>query len=58
MHVQIMIQRDIRQFRMCIVFPRHLRIYDFVRRLKDEHEFRDCRSEECQVQVKKKEIIQ
>jgi SpoU rRNA methylase family enzyme len=38
---------------MSTVFPPHPHIYEFIRRLKDEHEYQHHKSEEAQVQVKK-----
>jgi hypothetical protein len=44
-------------YRMSIIFPNHLHVYEFVRRLKDEHEYRNHKSEESQVQVKKRKKL-
>lgn len=41
-------------YRMSKVFPPHPHIYEFLRRLRDEHEFQHHKSEEAQVQVKKR----
>ena len=38
---------------MSTVFPQHPHIYDFIRRLKDEHEYQHHKSEESRVQLKK-----
>ena len=42
---------------MSAIFPPHPHIYEFVRRLKDEHEFQHHKSEEAQVQVKKQKQV-
>jgi len=42
---------------MSTIFPNHLYVYEFVRRLKDEHEYRHHKSEESQVQVKKRKKL-
>jgi hypothetical protein len=43
--------------RMSTIFPPHPHIYEFIRRLKDEHEFQHHKSEEAQVQVKKRKKL-
>jgi hypothetical protein len=44
-------------YRMSTIFPPHPHIYEFIRRLKDEHEYQHHRSEEAQVQVKKRKNV-
>jgi hypothetical protein len=41
-------------FCMSTVFPPHPHIYEFLRRLQDEHEYQHQQSEEAQLQVKKR----
>ena len=42
---------------MSTVFPHYAHIYEFIRRLKDEHEFQHHKSEETQVQIKMRRNI-
>ena len=44
-------------YRMFTIFPPHPHIYEFIRRLKDEHEYQHHKAEESQVQVKKRKYI-
>ena len=44
-------------YRMSTIFSPHSHIYEFVRRLKNEHEFQHHKSEEAQVQVKKRKQV-
>ncbi|CAF2084997.1 unnamed protein product, partial [Rotaria magnacalcarata] len=43
--------------RMSTVFPPHPHIYEFIRRLKDEHEYQHHKAEEAQVHKKKRRNI-